>query len=147
VWSCDFNKEGTKLISCSDDKTLKLWEEQDKSKIMTNFYFFKIKIIFFVKDKNNWKVTATISGYHPRTIYSVKWSNLNNLIATGCANNSIHIFKENENNENESKFSMIYHQENAHNQDCNCVDWNPIKQNLLASCSDDGTVKIWSLNE
>ncbi len=77
MWSCDFNKEGTKLISCSDDKTLKLWEEQDKSKIMTIFYFFKIKIIFFVKDKNNWKVTATISGYHPRTIYSVKWSNLN----------------------------------------------------------------------
>ena len=32
VWSCDFNKEGTKLISCSDDKTLKLWEEKDKSK-------------------------------------------------------------------------------------------------------------------
>jgi len=108
VWSCDFNKEGTKLISCSDDKTLKLWEEQDKSKIMTIFYFFKIKIIFFVKDKNNWKVTATISGYHPRTIYSVKWSHLNNLIATGCANNSIHIFKENENNENESKFSIIF---------------------------------------
>ena len=79
----------------------------------------------------------------------MKWSDLNNLIATGCADNSIHIFKEHENSINEhesSKFSLIYHQENAHSQDCNCVDWNPIRKNLLASCSDDGTVKIWNLD-
>ena len=41
MWSCDFNKEGTKLISCSDDKTLKLWEEQEKSKILINICVLK----------------------------------------------------------------------------------------------------------
>lgn len=27
VWSSDFNSDGTKLISCSDDRTLKLWKQ------------------------------------------------------------------------------------------------------------------------
>lgn len=30
VWASDLNKDGTKLISCSDDKTLKVWQEQTK---------------------------------------------------------------------------------------------------------------------
>jgi len=29
VWASDFNKDGSKLISCSEDKTLKIWMEQD----------------------------------------------------------------------------------------------------------------------
>jgi WD40 repeat protein len=75
----------------------------------------------------------------------VKWSNLNNLIATGSADNSLQIFEENESN-NEPKFSLVYKEENAHSQDVNCVDWNPLRPNILASCSDDRTVKIWNLN-
>jgi WD40 repeat protein len=35
----------------------------------------------------------------------------------------------------------------AHDQDCNCVDWNPTKPSLLASCSDDGTIKLWKFIE
>ena len=67
------------------------------------------------------------------------------MIATGSADNSIQIFEENA-NANESKFSLLYKQENAHSQDINCVDWNPTRPNILASCSDDKTVKIWNLN-
>ena len=31
VWSCDFSPDGTKLISCSEDKTLKVWMEDENS--------------------------------------------------------------------------------------------------------------------
>lgn len=132
VWSCDFNQTGTKLISSSDDKTLKLWKETPE-----------------VKSKNSsWSCYSTISGYHSRTIYSVKWSKKNNLIATASADNSIHIFKENESTDpNEPTLTLLEFKENAHSQECNCVDWNPVHENLLASCSDDGTVKIWKFVE
>ena len=32
VWSSDFDSSGTKLVSCSDDKTLKLWKVDLESK-------------------------------------------------------------------------------------------------------------------
>ena len=106
-------------------------------------------VYFKEKNKNsNWCCYSTISGYHNRTIYSVKWSKKNNLIATAAADNSIHIFKETETSDpNEPTLKLLEHKENAHNQDCNCIDWNPMQENLLASCSDDGTVKIWKFVE
>ena len=30
-------------------------------------------------------------------------------------------------------------------QDVNCVTWNPSERGLLASASDDGSVKLWQL--
>ena len=95
-----------------------------------------------------WKCISTVTGYHARTIYSVKWSNLNDLIATACSDNSIHIFKENQSRSNETitdePYIELLHQERqAHTQDVNCVDWNPSDASLFASCSDDGSVKIW----
>ena len=91
---------------------------------------------------------STISGYHNRTIYSVKWSKLDNLIATGGSDNKIHIFKENTAcNENEPKLTLLHVESEAHTQDCNCVDWHPTQKNILASASDDGTIRIWEFNQ
>ena len=42
-------------------------------------------------------------------------------------------------------FELKATKENAHSQDVNGVAWNPVVENLLASVSDDGTVKLWSL--
>jgi WD40 repeat protein len=36
--------------------------------------------------------------------------------------------------------------ENAHEADVNCVSWHPLQPNLLASCGDDGVVKLWAFN-
>merc|ERR1719312_982801 len=33
----------------------------------------------------------------------------------------------------------------SHGMDVNCVAWNPRETSILASCSDDETVKIWSV--
>ena len=33
----------------------------------------------------------------------------------------------------------------AHSNDVNCVAWNPKDSSLLASCSDDCTVKLWKV--
>lgn len=134
VWSSDFNKNGTKIVSCSDDKTLKLWRQSEPE-----------------NDDSKWICYCTVAGYHARTIFSVKWSKLNNLIATCSADNSIHIFKENETangcdlgaGEGKQQVKLLFHFKNAHEQDVNCIDWHPTVDGLLASCSDDSTIKIW----
>lgn len=78
----------------------------------------------------------------------MKWSKLNDLIATASADNSIRIFKESETSDpNEPTLSLVHHVEQAHEQDVNCVDWNPTQADLLASCGDDGIVKLWQYFE
>ncbi len=129
MWSSDFNKDGNKLVTASDDRTLKLWKQTDPN-----------------NDDSKWICYCTVSGYHARTIFSVKWSKVNNLIVTSSADNSIHIFKENENANLENGdqiVSLLCQYRNAHEQDVNCVDWSPTVDGLLASCSDDGTIKLW----
>ena len=37
VWSLSFDKRGDRLVSCSDDKTVKLWDRNSKESVHT-FY-------------------------------------------------------------------------------------------------------------
>ena len=31
VWACDFDATGKRLVSCSDDKTVKIWQSYEKN--------------------------------------------------------------------------------------------------------------------
>jgi len=71
---------------------------------------------------------------------------LTDLIATACGDNSIRIFKEEDlSDRNQPSFSCISAVSEAHSQDINSVQWNPVVKGVLASCSDDGLVKIWKM--
>lgn len=98
-----------------------------------------------LKDANFiYKCVCTLSGHHTRPIYDVAWCHLTDLIATGCGDNSIRIFKEeNISDRNQPSFTCVAHISEAHSQDINSVQWNPVVKGVLASCSDDGLVKIW----
>lgn len=96
---------------------------------------------------STWKCVCTLSGYHDRTIYDISWCHLTGLIATACGDDAIRIFKEDDGcDPNTPTFSLVS-TEKAHNQDVNCVCWNPITPGLLVSCSDDGEIKVWSYKE
>ena len=47
--------------------------------------------------------------------------------------------------QNEPVFEMKCQKENAHSQDVNSIAWNPVEETLVASASDDGSVKLWRL--
>lgn len=70
------------------------------------------------------------------------------LLATACGDDAVRIFKEEPNSDpNAPNFSLVAQIDRAHTQDVNCVTWNPTVAGLLASCSDDGDIKIWKISD
>lgn len=135
VWSLAFDKTGDRIVTSSDDRTLKIWQKY----LPGNPEGISVKDGNFV-----YKCVCTISGFHTRPIYDVTWCHLTDLIATACGDNSIRIFKEEDlSDRNQPSFSCISHVNEAHLQDINSVQWNPVVKGVLASCSDDGMVKIY----
>lgn len=139
VWSISFDKTGSRFASVSDDKTLKIWKEfkpNNKEGIPTP------------ENESVWKCVCTLSGYHNRTIYDVSWCSLTDFIATACGDDSIRVFQELQpQEETHISFDLICSNEKAHSQDVNAVTWNPVIPGLLASCGDDGLVKLWQFQQ
>lgn len=83
-----------------------------------------------------------------RTVYDIDWCHHGDVIATACGDDIIRIFKEDGGSDVEAPtFSMVVSVEPAHGQDVNCVAWSPVVAGLLASCSDDGEIKLWKYSE
>ncbi|GMI96666.1 embryo defective 1345, Cytosolic Iron-sulfur protein Assembly 1 [Hibiscus trionum] len=132
VWSLDFNAKGDKLVTCSDDLTLKIWEA-DITRMQSGDGYAP------------WNHLCTLSGYHDRTIFSVHWSR-EGIIASGAADDAVRLFVQSKDGSmNEPSYQLILKKEKAHDMDINSVQWCPGEKRLLASASDDGTIKVWEL--
>ncbi|GIX80694.1 probable cytosolic iron-sulfur protein assembly protein Ciao1 [Caerostris extrusa] len=137
VWAMAFNSVGNLMASCSDDKTVKIWKE---------YLPGNTDGIHVGGQDPIWNCVCTISGYHERAIYDISWCPLTDLIATACADNCIRVFKESDDSDpNLPTYNLIATENSTHEQDVNSVDWNPKIPGLLASCSDDGTVRLWEV--
>ncbi|KAB0792860.1 hypothetical protein PPYR_14819 [Photinus pyralis] len=139
VWSLAFDKTGRRLASCSDDTTVKIWKEYPPN---------NPEGIPTTDNESTWKCVCTLSGYHTRTVYDISWCHLSGLIATACGDDIIRIFKEEETSDsNAPTFNCVSSTERSHTQDVNSVAWNPVTPGFLASCSDDGSVKLWNYTD
>ncbi|XP_024515677.1 protein CIA1 isoform X1 [Selaginella moellendorffii] len=129
VWSVAFDADGKRMVSCSDDLLLVVWDTS------TNPL------------ESSWKHLCTLSGYHERTIYSVHWSRRSGLIASAAGDDAIRVFAEANDPSYTSRavFSMVGKQQKAHSTDVNCVRWHPKDDDILASAGDDGLVKLWRI--
>ncbi|KAL0477984.1 CIAO1 [Acrasis kona] len=129
VWDICFNPTGTHVASCSDDLNIIIWRLEDQSIATTG------KTLEFREE-------TRISGEHGRSIYSVSWSKHaeKDLIASACGDDCLRIFGRNKQGE---QFALLHKQDKAHETDLNCVAWNPVHTNLLATTSDDHNIKIW----
>lgn len=130
VWALSFNARGDKMVSCSDDLTIKVWGTDSVCEQSGDGF-------------TPWKHLCTISGYHDRTIYSVHWSR-DGIIASGGADDAIRLFVENDDCEVDGPmYKLLSKKEKAHEMDVNGVQWSSMEKPLIASASDDGTIKIW----
>lgn len=125
VWGLAFNGSGTRMASCSADRTLKVWGCGRREGLP----FFRL--------------TCTVSGQHDRPIYSVHWSADGRHIASACGDNALRIFDHAEGADGCDTCTPAAKRESAHDQDLNCVRWHPSDPELLATCGDDGTIKLW----
>lgn len=117
VWGLSFNKSGDKFVSCSDDRTLRVWcRDENKA--------------------TKYTCKSTVCGFHSRPIYDVTWGR-HGYIATAGGDNAIRVFEQ-----QGSSLLLAHLQSDAHSGDVNCVSW---KGNMLASASDDETIRIWTL--
>ncbi|CAA2970509.1 CIA1 isoform X1 [Olea europaea subsp. europaea] len=132
VWALSFNANGDKMVSCSDDLTVKIWGA-DIARMQS-------------ADGNApWTHLCTLFGYHDRTIFSVHCSR-EGIIASGAADDAMCLFVESEDGlVDEPFYKLLLKKEKAHDMDVNAVQWCSAENTLLASASDDGTVKIWQL--
>lgn len=128
IWALSFNSEGDKIATCSDDLTIKIWDTDNEQQF---------------GDFAPWRHLCTLTGYHDRTIFSVHWSR-NNIVASGAGDDAIRLFVEDKEVDAPS-YKLLLKKEKAHDMDVNAVQWSLGDKQLLASASDDETIKIWEL--
>jgi len=139
VWGLAWEKGGNRLVTCGEDKTLKIWRSYPPGN--------KEGIVCKGTDPA-WRCVSTIGGHHNRCVYDVDWNHLSGLIVTAGGDDAIRVFRECEEGsrtEEDGTWQCEVTQYSAHEQDVNCVKFNPVDPSLVASASDDGTVKIWKI--
>jgi WD40 repeat protein len=159
VWGFALNSEGDTLLSVSDDKSIRIWHGEP---LVTG--------VSLVIDGMNWTFMQEINDAHERTIYSIDFSrkiglkdndctenskeeitNIYNLprIVTGGGDDILKIWRLESNNDSNPKISLVpvVIIPHAHFNEINCVRWNPHDTTLLASASDDMTIKLWRYEE
>lgn len=136
VWCARFNKGGTMIASCSDDKSVRLWK-CNRGSLST------------VSDavSAQWHCTSTLADQHQRAVFHLDWSQ-DGYLATACGDNGLRIVAVDTvgdmgGSAESPALYLVHVEEGAHAQDINCVAWNPKDPSLLASCCDDGTIKLW----
>ena len=136
VWCARFNPAGNMIASCSDDKAVRLWKCSAGS----------VSALADVQAAP-WNCVCTLASEHTRSVFDLDWSS-EGYLATACGDNGIRIIAVDTcgahgGNSETPVLYMVTKEEAAHGQDVNCVSWNPSDPGLLASCSDDGAIKIW----
>lgn len=159
VWAVAFDAEGQRLATVSADSSMVVWSREPPPPNV-------------IGAQPSFRVVARNSNLHDGPVYSVDWNTRNDLIATGGGDDSICILQRSQsinafadeentdagapNGEEERALVTPAMQERwevaarvprAHTGDVNQVAWNPADSNILASCGDDGLVRIWSLSD
>jgi WD40 repeat protein len=164
VWNVGWNQEGNILVSCGEDKTIRLWGRNVNSdwvcrSILSDGHQRTIRSVSFspcnkliasasfdgtccIWDKstsaegNHYECTATLEG-HENEVKCVAWSASGSFLSTCSRDKSVWIWEVGEDGEFECAAVL-----NAHSQDVKKVIWHP-NQDILASASYDNTVKMY----
>ncbi|XP_042512647.1 protein CIA1 isoform X2 [Macadamia integrifolia] len=145
------------LFSCSYDNTVKIWAEDGDSDDW--------HCVQTLGEPNNghsstvWALSFNSTGDKMVTcsddltlkIWETDRQAMNDgfapwegVIASGAADDAIRLFFENKDGSIDGlSYNMLLKKEKAHDMDVNSVQWSNTESRLLASASDDGTVKIW----
>lgn len=91
VWAKRREIAGPRLLSCSDDMTIRVWRRRPKEKGPQQN---KLSIIRTGSIEEDWVEEARLPQTHERTIYSVAWSKRTGRIVSTGGDSSIIVYEE-----------------------------------------------------
>ena len=88
-WMKRREASGPRLLSCSDDLSIRVWRRNPKEKIPQS----RLSIIRSGSSEEDWIEEARLPVVHSRPIYSVAWSKSGRIVSTG-GDGSIVVYEE-----------------------------------------------------
>lgn len=130
VWGLTVSPSGHHLCSCSADLSLALWS-------CPSFHSSS-------SSGDQHRKLTSLEHIHTQPVLSVHWNPSAALVATCSQDNALTVSRV-DTQGGASMISMAAECSiaNAHNNDVNCVRWNPVRHDILASVGDDGCLKLW----
>lgn len=156
VWNLTFNPlNGKEFATCSDDESIIIWQSFKESDINDQEEESSLGV-----DELAYKLKQSINNVHDEAIYHLDWlcnkKDGVNVIASCSGDNSIKFLQEiqtmkmNDDDDdckgNDTKWKVEIEVNDAHKNDVNWIEFGPRIRSgvyLVASASDDGTIKIW----
>ena len=153
-------------MSCSDDKTVKLWRRLPKEKKEGQN---PLSIIRSGNSEEKWIEEAQLPACHDRAIYSVAWSQKTGKVVTTGGDGKIVVFEERWKGEPDkltqgslddelvhaTEWIVLAQLDGAHGVfEINHVCWaqradqnkRSTEEEVIISTGDDGVVKVWTLD-
>ena len=151
VWALSFQEGGNRMLSAAGDGSVRLWVKGRANHVPA--WLMVSPILRGALSDDGWRCISTLQGVHNRAVLDLHWrrtieqssssESLDDmqLIATASADNTVRIIavKDDHSFEQVTSFKLP--------TEINCVRWHPTNSRLLVVCSDDGLVRLLTLND
>lgn len=153
-WKEQHALSGPRLLSCSDDRTVRLWRRQPKEQPQASSM---PSIIRPTGLDETWFEDTILPAAHDLSIYAVAWSKRTGLIASVGADGRIVVYEERlvGDGDNQTEWNVIATLDGAHGiYEINHVCWakradrgreEGVDEEVLITTADDGSIKLWIL--
>lgn len=149
-WKEKHALSGPRLVSCSDDRTVRVWRRVLKESGDSG-------VIHPTGPDENWEEEAVLPQTHDLSVYAVAWSKRTGLVATVGADGRIAVFEERfvPGSGLRTEWANVATVHGGHGiYEINHVSWarradrgreEGKEEEVLVTAADDGSVKVWMM--